>query len=201
MNGRGWWLVWLGLAPVIFAQEVPAPPRAWEYVIIHHSATSTGSAEMFAANHRARGMVNGLAYHFVIDNGSAGTADGHIETGPRWLKQLHGGHCRQADVNEKGIGICLVGDFTERQPTARQMDSLVVLIRGLQEQFNIPADRVLGHGDVVGEYSECPGRAFPWAELRRQLEVVGAPFWARPADSESSRPEGRAHEGERPVTR
>ncbi len=196
MNGRRWWLLWLGLLPAGFAQEVPAPARAWEYVIIHHSATATGSADTFAANHRARGMVNGLAYHFVIDNGTAGTADGHIETGPRWPKQLHGGHCRQADINEKGIGICLVGDFTEQQPTAPQLDALALLIRGLQEQFNIPTDRVLGHGDVLGEYSECPGRAFPWAELRGRLADVGAPCRARPSDGESSRPEGRSHKGE-----
>jgi N-acetyl-anhydromuramyl-L-alanine amidase AmpD len=86
------------------------------------------------------------------------------------VSQLHGGHCRQQDINEEGIGICLVGDFTRAQPTERQLESLVMLVRGLQEQFGIAADNVVGHGEVLGEYSECPGRSFPWIEFRRRLQ-------------------------------
>jgi len=151
------------------ADTTPAPVRDWQWVIIHHSATRNGNAEIFDAAHRARGMVNGLAYHFVIDNGTDGEADGHIETGPRWIKQMQGGHCRQAYINEQGIGICLVGDFSHDHPTAKQMDALVLLVHGLQDQFHIPDDHVLGHGEVIGEFSECPGREFPWEEFRRRL--------------------------------
>ena len=143
--------------------------REWEWIIIHHSATRVGSAEVFDAAHRSRGMINGLAYHFVIDNGTDGKPDGFIETGPRWIKQMHGGHCRQAYINEHGIGICLVGNFSVDQPTAKQLDSLALLIRGLQDQFHIPNDHVLGHGEVIGEFSECPGSQFPWDELHRRL--------------------------------
>lgn len=148
-----------------------APIRDWQFIVIHHSATKVGNAAAFDASHRARGMINGLAYHFVIDNGSEGMPDGFIETGPRWVKQLHGGHCRQAYINDHGIGICLVGDFSRDQPTAKQLDSLVTLIRGLQEQFHIADDHVLGHGEVVGEFSECPGHDFPWEELHRRLKA------------------------------
>lgn len=146
-----------------------APSREWEWIIIHHSATRMGSAEVFDAAHRARGMINGLAYHFVIDNGTEGKADGFIETGPRWIKQMHGGHCRQAYINEHGIGICLVGNFSVDQPTSKQLDSLALLVHGLQDQFHIPNDHVLGHGEVIGEFSECPGSQFPWDELHKRL--------------------------------
>jgi N-acetylmuramoyl-L-alanine amidase len=146
-----------------------APLRDWQFIVIHHSATRAGSAEAFDAAHRARGMINGLAYHFVIDNGTDGKPDGFIETGPRWVKQMHGGHCRQAYINEHGIGICLVGNFSGGEPTVKQMDSLVLLVRGLQEQFHIADDRVLGHGEVIGEFSECPGKNFPWEELHQRL--------------------------------
>src|SRR5437899_2755373 len=54
----------------------PVETREWEWIIIHHSATRVGSASIFDAAHRARGMINGLAYHFVIDNGTDGKADG-----------------------------------------------------------------------------------------------------------------------------
>jgi N-acetyl-anhydromuramyl-L-alanine amidase AmpD len=153
-----------------FADTAPAPTRDWQWIVIHHSATRTGNAEVFDASHRARGMINGLAYHFVIDNGSDGKADGFIETGARWVKQMQGGHCRQAYINEQGIGICLVGNFSQDQPTAKQLDSLAVLVRGLQDQFHIPDDHILGHGDVIGEFSECPGHEFPWAEFQKRLK-------------------------------
>ena len=176
MSGRRWFfilfLTGLGWAAEGRTQDVPAPLRAWQYIVIHHSATATGTAGTFEAHHRARGMANGLAYHFVVDNGSMGTQDGHIETGQRWVKQIQGGHCRQPDINEKGIGICLVGDFTDRQPTQRQLDSVALLIRGLQDQFNITDDNVVGHGEVLGESSECPGVNFPWDELRQRLKAL-----------------------------
>ena len=146
-----------------------APVRDWQFIVVHHSATRAGSAEAFDAAHRARGMINGLAYHFVIDNGTDGKPDGFVETGPRWVKQMHGGHCRQAYINERGIGICLVGNFSRGEPTAKQMESLVLLVRGLQEQFHIADDHVLGHGEVIGEFSECPGRDFPWEDFRKRL--------------------------------
>jgi N-acetylmuramoyl-L-alanine amidase len=147
-----------------------SPVRQWQFIVIHHSATSVGSAEMFDASHRARGMVNGLAYDFVIDNGSEGMPDGFIETGSRWVKQMPGGHCRQESVNETGIGICLVGDFTKGPPTEKQMAALAVLVRGLQEQFHISDENLVGHGEIVGEFSKCPGDQFPWEELRHRLK-------------------------------
>jgi N-acetyl-anhydromuramyl-L-alanine amidase AmpD len=146
-----------------------APVRQWDLIVIHHSATRTGDAEIFDAAHRSRGMVNGLAYHFVIDNGTEDMPDGHIEVGSRWVNQLQGGHCRQSYINERAIGICLVGNFSKGQPTPKQLASLALLIHGLQEQFKIPDDHILGHGDVVGEYSECPGKDFPWDDLKKLL--------------------------------
>ena len=163
----------VGVAAGAASDTAVAPTREWEWIVIHHSATRVGSAEVFDAAHRARGMINGLAYHFVIDNGTEGKPDGFIETGPRWIKQMHGGHCRQPYINESGIGICLVGNFSVDQPTSKQLDSLVLLIRGLQDQFHIPDDHVLGHGDVIGEFSECPGSQFPWDEFHKRLREAG----------------------------
>ena len=127
---------WNGAPAGALPQRNPAPLRDWQFIVIHHSATRTGNADILDGAHRARGMINGLAYHFVIDNGTDGKPDGLIETGPRWIKQMHGGHCRQAYINEHGIGICLVGDFSRDEPTEKQLDSLVLLVRGLQEQFH-----------------------------------------------------------------
>ena len=53
----------------------------WKNIIAHHSATGNGNAKIFDAAHRRRGMENGLAYHFVICNGTNGCADGKVEVG------------------------------------------------------------------------------------------------------------------------
>lgn len=134
----------------------------WRYITLHHSATQEGNAEAFDRNHRRRGM-GGLAYHFVIGNGT-GSQSGEIEVGWRWR--------RQKETDRKGdIQICLVGDFNIQEPTPRQLDSLIKLIRLLSKQYSIPLCNVRRHKDIKGKVTECPGRNFPFykilAELRR----------------------------------
>jgi N-acetyl-anhydromuramyl-L-alanine amidase AmpD len=157
------------------AVTASVPLRSWEFIVIHHSATRSGSADIFDAAHRARGMTNGLAYHFVIDNGARGTTDGCIEVGQRWIKQLPGGHCRHERINERAIGICLVGDFSNGQPTAKQLEALVVVVRNLQQAFGIDDDHVVGHGDLAGEATECPGARFSMDSLRTRLHESRTP--------------------------
>ncbi len=42
----------------------------WQRIIVHHSATPIDDAVNMHKVHLARGMKNGLAFHFVISNGS-----------------------------------------------------------------------------------------------------------------------------------
>jgi LysM repeat protein len=140
--------------------------RRWKYIIIHHSATPTGNAAIFGSHHRRLGMKYGLAYHFVIGNGT-GSGDGEIEVGGRWKNQLHGGHVRSQKMNEIAIGICLVGDFNKSYPTRRQMENLVLLVRYLMTKYNVPAKRVVGHRDV--QKTDCPGKHFSLTALRDRL--------------------------------
>lgn len=157
-------------------QEVRTRPflpdaSRWSYIIIHHSATEVGNAESFDKGHRKRGFWNGLGYHFVIDNGTGGTRDGQIETGHRWNHQMDGAHCNAADMNQKGIGICLVGNFDTDSVSQNQLGSLVWLVRQLQWKYRIPASHVLRHNEVPGKRgkTDCPGRKFPTSYFRKQL--------------------------------
>jgi N-acetyl-anhydromuramyl-L-alanine amidase AmpD len=144
------------------------PSRKWKYIIIHHSATDEGSSLSFDKAHISRGW-HGVGYHFVIDNGSKGKDDGQIEVSPRWLKQENGSHCKAGSMNTKAIGICLVGDFSREAPTPRQMDALVYLVNRLRKYYGIPIGRIMGHGQVPGASTECPGTNFPWEELKSRL--------------------------------
>jgi LysM repeat protein len=156
-----------GAAPVMPVISL-YPSKKWKYIIIHHSATDEGSSLSFDRAHLMRGW-DGVGYHFVIDNGSKGKRDGQIEVSPRWLKQDNGSHCKAGNMNTKAIGICLVGDFSKDAPTPKQIDALVYLINRLKKYYGISISRIMGHGQVPGARTECPGRNFPWRELKSRF--------------------------------
>ncbi len=141
----------------------------WKYIIIHHSATDEGNAYTLFNLHNRRGFA-GLGYDFIIDNGTSGKEDGQIEVSPRWIKQIDGAHCKAGGMNHQGIGICLVGNFSRERVSEKQLESLVYLINILRDYYRIPAGKVMGHGQVPGAHTECPGTLFPWGDFRRRLQ-------------------------------
>ena len=141
----------------------------WKYIIIHHSATDEGSALSFYKYHRSRGWET-LGYHFVIDNGSYGKQDGQIEVSPRWIKRQDGSHCKAGSMNCKAIGICLVGNFNTEKVSDKQMSSLVYLVNILKKYYDIPVRNIIGHGQVKGAKTECPGSIFPWKSFYSKLK-------------------------------
>jgi hypothetical protein len=134
----------------------PVAARPWRWIVIHHSDTETGGAAAFDKMHRAKGW-DMLGYDFVVGNGTD-TADGQVEVGPRWTRQLIGAHAKTPDnrFNEYGIGICLVGDMMNHPPTAKQMASVERLTAYLMATYRIAPDHILGHGDTKA--TDCPGR-------------------------------------------
>lgn len=113
-------------------------------------------------------MANGLGYHFVIGNGN-GMGNGEIAIGPRWTRQLEGGHLASAAQNRYSIGICLVGNFDQTRPTARQMESLRALVQYLQVRCGVPIARVTTHTRINVRPTNCPGRHFPYDDFIRSL--------------------------------
>jgi LysM repeat protein len=141
--------------------------RSWEYIVAHHSGVNQGNARIYDRFHRRQmRMENGLAYHFVIGNGSD-SGNGEIEIGDRWLRQLQGGHVRTARINDIGIGICLVGNFEERRPTAAQLSAFTELVTFLKFDFLNGRCKFTVHRDVDGNQTLCPGRNFPTARMHQ----------------------------------
>lgn len=132
----------------------------WKYIVGHHSATKYGNAEIYNRNHLRRGMENGLAYHFVIGNG-VDSGDGEIEVGPRWKKQLEGGHVRKREVNLQGIGICMVGNFEETHPSKKQLASFTALVDHLGGNVLRDRYKFAVHKEIDKNHTVCPGRNFP----------------------------------------
>ena len=143
--------------------------RNWKYIIIHHSATPTGNAREFNEHHlKTRKWKNGLGYDFVIGNGK-GSLDGVIEAGQRWARQMSGSHTLASNMNENGIGICLVGNFEMKKPTDKQMQTALELVRYLRKRYGIPRRNVLGHGEVKGSSTDCPGKNMNMDKFRESL--------------------------------
>lgn len=141
--------------------------REWKFLVIHHTATDSGSVETIDAAHRNRRDSlgrpwRGIGYHFLIGNGS-GMGDGEIEATFRWRDQLSGAHAGIAKYNELGIGICLVGNFEQNGPTPAQMEAVTQLVAQLKQRFQITTSQVLRHGDLKA--TACPGKHFPFAQV------------------------------------
>jgi LysM repeat protein len=149
------------VAPVKRQIDAPKKLRNWKYIVVHHSGTKSGNAKIFNYYHsKVRGMENGLAYHFVIGNGTD-SEDGEIEVGERWLEQLQGGHLASEYLNEISIGICFVGDFSGSQPTRKQIASLVELINYLNSKIKTGRPQFKLHREINTRPTECPGKFFP----------------------------------------
>ncbi|PZR71611.1 MAG: hypothetical protein DLM73_15535 [Chthoniobacterales bacterium] len=148
-------------------RRAPVQRARWKFVIVHNSGTRQGSARVFDYYHRhVRRMKNGLAYHFVIGNGTS-TRNGQIEIGERWIRQISGGHVHSDYMNSIGLGICLVGDFNRDQPTRAQLEACEELIKYLQERCGKMAVRPHREVNPPRWATDCPGDVFPYGWFGR----------------------------------
>lgn len=142
----------------------------WKNIVIHHSGTVADRAKNIDRFHREeRNMENGIAYHFVIENGTRGTKNGDIYISERWKKQLHGGHMKLWAHNQIAIGICLIGNFEKSRPKAKQLEQLEALIAYLQEKAGVPDKGVTTHTLMHPKHTLCPGKFFPTSQLKRMV--------------------------------
>ncbi|CAN5129526.1 hypothetical protein BH23VER1_BH23VER1_25420 [soil metagenome] len=141
-----------------------ADPGRWDKVVVHNSSTRLGDASAFDYYHRTvKGMADGLAYHFVIGNGTY-SGDGQIEVGDRWVRQLDGGGGGPGggpdDHSAGGIEVCLVGDFDATRVNHRQLEALDELVDYLRAK--VGDVEVTTHARTEGGTAAgCPGRYFP----------------------------------------
>jgi len=165
---------WQYLTPAVrqAIDDARVARNRWKYIIVHNSGTRQGNARIFDYYHRyVRRMPNGLAYHFVIGNGTS-SGNGQVEIGNRWDRQLNGGHVHSDYLNYISIGICLVGDFNRDLPTKAEYEALDELIRYLRRRVGKVDGRysiVRGHKEINPRPTDCPGNRFPLNWLHRSF--------------------------------
>jgi hypothetical protein len=132
----------------------------WQYLIIHHTGAEEKDAEQVRRYHKSLGWRD-IGYNFVIER------NGLVVPG-RSLDQP-GAHCLADGMNKKGIGVALIGNLEEHPPWQEQVEALIELMARLMQQHRIPAQNVLGHREVPGAATACPGKYFPLAEVREKV--------------------------------
>lgn len=153
-------------------RRAPVQRARWKFIIVHNSGTKQGNAKAFDYYHkRVRKMQNGMAYHFVVGNGTS-SGDGAVEIGDRWRRQINGGHVHSDYLNNISLGICLVGDFNRGQPTRAQLEATEELTKYLRDRCGKVEGRPMGvrpHREMNPPRwaTDCPGDAFPYGWFRR----------------------------------
>jgi hypothetical protein len=128
-----------------------------EYIIIHHSATRDGRTVSWQAireYHMQQLGWRAIGYHYGIElvNHTFEILKGRYDNET-------GAHCKQARMNVKSIGICLVGDFDAEEPDTVMMYKLIQLTRSLMGIYSIPIERVMPHR-MFARHKSCPGKNF-----------------------------------------
>ena len=150
---------------------LPAPATAWNAIVFHHSATAGGSKARFDVGHRRKfNDPDGMEYHFLIGSG-VGSADGLIEVGDRWRRQIIAYHLFTRARDAGSIAICLVGNFElpGSTPSRAQLAAAEALAHALSARFGIAPDAMTTHRGIDGRLTQCPGKNFPIAALRTAM--------------------------------
>jgi len=134
--------------------------------VIHEASGNTWSKIVV---HSATGDTSLPAQcHFVISV-SADSGKVRISSGENWKTQRRTSHILVSGHDySDSIGICLMGDFSERSPDTEQFEALVVLVQELQRSCKISADHVYLRSDLDPRSSR-PGKAFPVSLFNSRL--------------------------------
>lgn len=126
-------------------------PNEVKYLVIHHTVTShDATPDDIALLHKARGWA-GIGYHFVI------TKDGTVY----YVGDVGTARANVLNMNEKVIGISLIGDFTKHLPSDAQILSAHLLCKFFLDNKAVWTGLVDWDTSVKGhkelQATQCPG--------------------------------------------
>ncbi len=139
---------WMGIKSCLYTMKLLKEDV--KYLIVHQSATDRDQTtfEQIKKFHIWQGMGN-IAYHYFID-GKGKTRRGRSESSV-------GTHTKANNMAAKSLGVCLAGNFNTQEPHQSQLISLERILRDLAFRYKIGPDNILGHREVPGAATECPG--------------------------------------------
>ncbi len=141
-------------------------------IIVHHTGSEKlggfDNPILIKLRHKYLRGFDDIGYHYIIGNGVL-TKDGKVYEG-RDIEKI-GAHA--LGYNDNSIGIALIGNFEESEPSERQWQSLVKLISRNCRIFQIPVrwdhSSIYGHNELERSETKCPGKFFDMNKLRRDV--------------------------------
>ncbi|MCD4825878.1 MAG: peptidoglycan recognition protein family protein [Phycisphaerae bacterium] len=129
--------------------------RPWRRVVVHSSADPRDQLPQRC--------------HFIVRQ-TADASGRRVLPTKLWSQQEAGQHVYVPghDFNADSIGICIIGDFSTRAPSRKQMETLISLVNELQRKLDIPADSVYLQSELNPDRN-LPGKAFPVGEFNASL--------------------------------
>jgi N-acetylmuramoyl-L-alanine amidase len=143
--------------------------KRWQYVMIHHSLTKDGQTVSWQAIRRYHTQDLGwrdIGYHYGLED-----INGQYEVLVGRDLNTTGAHCKEAEMNEKAIGVCLVGNFDEELPSIGIIDRALRFVSGLTLILDVPIRNVIAHRDFA-TYKSCPGTRFNMEKFRSDLKIM-----------------------------
>lgn len=132
----------------------------WTHIMIHHSLTRDSETVSWSAirdYHIKKQNWFDIGYHFGVE--WAGLSYEALVGRPL---DMFGAHCKEGGMNNKAIGICVVGNYDLVIPPSKALEVLCKrLIMPLARIYKIPVtkDRIVFHREYA-TYKSCPGFNF-----------------------------------------
>lgn len=146
-----------------------------KYIVIHHSATKDGATFSWGAIRKYHTKTLGwsaIGYHAGIEL----VGDRYEILMGRYF-DTQGAHCRDANMNTRGIGICFVGNYDEEKPPLEMWRLGAEFVQGIMRTFKIPYTHVIGHREAqamgrvpLHKRKTCPGTMFDMERFRATIK-------------------------------
>lgn len=133
-------------------------------IVVHHDADAQDSVKLmdiYELHKHIRGWSCGIAYHYIVLNNN--------------VYKIHydedvTAHAYGANYNS--ISICMHGDFSKQYPTEELYNKVAFLSVILMRKYNLKPEDVIGHREVAGNKTECPGNNFDMDKLRLKIKMI-----------------------------
>lgn len=139
--------------------------RKWTHIVPHHSLTYDkmllNDWKWIKYYHTKILGWDDVGYHAGIE-----FIDGKLVYHKGRSLDTDGAHC--LGMNEKAIGICLIGNFDLFEPSHQQYFALASLTRSYQNKFNIPLLNVQPHW--FHKDKSCCGKRFNFIKFREYIK-------------------------------
>jgi len=127
-------------------QMITVHHEGWTPVWFEDTKSTADRLDGIRRSHIDRLRAGDIGYHYIIDRG------GRIWEGRNIAYQ--GAHVREH--NENNVGIMVLGNFDQQQPSTAQVGTLRTLLATVTKQYRIPTSKVYTHQEL--NKTECPGK-------------------------------------------